>query len=165
MASLNRVHLIGNLGQDPELRYTPNQVAVCTLNIATTEYRTKEDGQREEQTTWHRVVVWNKQAENCSKYLTKGRPVYVEGKLQTRQWDDKTGNRRYTTEIVAQNIQFLGSGGASAGRDNQASQNNNSFGQQGGGASSNNNNYGPPSASFGSQDMPVMDPSLDDIPF
>lgn len=156
MASLNRVHLIGNLGQDPELRYTPNQVAVCTLNIATTEYRTTQDGQREEQTTWHRVVVWNKQAENCSKYLSKGRPVYVEGKLQTRQWDDKSGNRRYTTEIVAQNIQFLGSG-ASGGRDQSSSHNQ---------SNTSSHQYSSPSNnSFGSQDMPAMDPSLDDIPF
>ena len=115
MASLNRVLLIGNLGQDPELRYTQSQMAVATLNIATTDVRTDKEGKKVETTEWHRVVVWNKQAENCAKYLAKGRPVFVEGRLQTRSWDDKTsGQKRYTTEIVAQNVQFLGSGGASA---------------------------------------------------
>jgi single-strand DNA-binding protein len=106
--SLNRVMIIGNLGQDPEIRYTPNQNAVATFSIATTEYRTSPDGQKQEITEWHRVVVWNKLAENCGKFLAKGRTVFVEGKLQTRSWDDKqTGQKRYTTEIVAQNVQFL----------------------------------------------------------
>ena len=97
---------MGNLGQDPELRYTQNQTAVVTLNVATTENWTK-DGQRQEQTEWHRVIVWNKQAENCAKYLAKGRSVFVEGKLQTRSWDDRNGQKRYTTEITASNVQFL----------------------------------------------------------
>lgn len=114
MASLNRVLIIGNLGQDPELRYTQNQTAVATLNVATTDVRTDREGKKVETTEWHRVIVWNKQAENCSKYLAKGRAVFVEGRLQTRSWEDKTtGQKRYTTEIVAQNVQFLGgSGGA-----------------------------------------------------
>lgn len=111
MASLNRVMIIGNLGQDPELRYTQNQTAVCTLNIATTDSRVGADGQKKDFTEWHRVVVWSRQAENCAKYLAKGRPVFVEGRLQTRSWEDQNGNKRYTTEIVAQNIQFLGSAG------------------------------------------------------
>ena len=106
--SLNRVMIIGNLGQDPELRYTANQTPVATFSIATTDYRTGQDGQRQETTEWHRVVVWSKQAENCAKYLAKGRTVFVEGRLQTRSWDDKqSGQKRYQTEIVAQNIQFL----------------------------------------------------------
>lgn len=108
--SLNRVMIIGNLGQDPELRYTPNQSAVATFSVATTDYRSSADGQRQEVTEWHRVVVWNKVAENCAKYLAKGRTVFVEGRLQTRTWDDKqTGQKRYATEIVAQNVQFLSS--------------------------------------------------------
>lgn len=111
MASLNKVIVMGNLGQDPELRYTQNQTAVATLNVATTDVRVDQAGQRQEFTEWHRVVVWSKQAENCAKYLTKGRPVLVEGRLQTRSWEDKTGAKRYTTEIVAQNVVFLGSGG------------------------------------------------------
>ena len=105
---------MGNLGQDPELRYTQNQTAVVTLNIATTESWTK-DGQKQEQTEWHRVIVWNRQAENCAKYLSKGRSVFVEGKLQTRSWDDKNGQKRYTTEITASNVQFLPASGANSG--------------------------------------------------
>lgn len=109
MASLNRVVIMGNLGQDPELRYTQGQVPVCTLRIATTETWTGADGQRQEQTEWHQVVVWNKQAENCAKYLAKGRSVLVEGRLRTRSWEDqKSGQKRYTTEIVAQSVQFVG---------------------------------------------------------
>ena len=114
MASVNRAIIIGNLGNDPELRYTQNQNAVATLNIATTDYRNDANGERQEITEWHRVVVWGRQAENCSKYLAKGRSVYVEGRIQTRSWDDQSGQKRYTTEIIAQNIQFLG------GRDNAA---------------------------------------------
>src|SRR4051812_37933196 len=120
MASLNRVVIMGNLGQDPELRYTQSQVPVCTLRIATTDFRMGADGQRQELTEWHSVVVWSKQAENCAKYLSKGRSVLVEGRLQTRSWEDKQGNKRYTTEIVAQNVQFIGSaGGQRADRPQQ----------------------------------------------
>jgi len=128
MASFNRVLILGNLGQDPELRYTPNQVAVCTLNIATTDYRTAPDGQKIEQTEWHRVVVFSKQAENCQKYLSKGRSVLIEGKLQTRSWEDqKTGQKRYMTEIIAQNVQFVG--GAPQGSRDRATPQANPFTQ------------------------------------
>jgi single-strand DNA-binding protein len=109
MASLNKVFIIGNLGQDPELRYTPSQAAVANFSVATTESRTDKEGKRQDITEWHRIVVWNKQAENCAKYLSKGRPVFIEGKLQTRSWEDKNGQKRYTTEIVANLVQFLGS--------------------------------------------------------
>src|SRR5512137_41597 len=112
MASVNKVILVGNLGNDPELRYTPGGQAVCDLRIATTESFTGRDGEKKENTEWHTVVVWSKQAENCSKYLSKGRQVYVEGRLRTRSWDDKdTGKKNYKTEIVAQIVQFLGSAG------------------------------------------------------
>ena len=124
MASINKVILIGNLGKDPELRYTPGGQAVCDLSIATTDQWTDKSGERKEQTEWHRVVVWGKQAENCSQYLTKGRQCYIEGRLRTRQWDDKEGNKRYTTEIVAQTVQFLGGGrgeGAGASRGERPS--------------------------------------------
>jgi single-strand DNA-binding protein len=110
MASVNKVILIGNLGQDPEKRFTGSGAAVTTFNIATTERWNDNQGQKQERTEWHRIVVWGKQAENCAQYLSKGRPVYIEGRLQTRQWDDKDGNKRYTTEVVAQRVQFLGSG-------------------------------------------------------
>lgn len=98
---------MGRLGQDPELRYTPNQNAVATLSIATSEFRTNKEGQKQESTEWHRVVVWSRQAENCHKYLKKGSMVYVEGRIQTRSWDDQNGQKRYSTEIIAQNVQFL----------------------------------------------------------
>lgn len=111
MASLNRVTIMGNLGKDPELRHTGNKTPVCTLNIATTEYGKGEGGERADKVEWHRVVVWSKQAENCAKYLAKGRAVLVEGRLETRTWEDKDGAKRSVTEIVASNVQFVGGGG------------------------------------------------------
>ncbi|MBI1910286.1 MAG: single-stranded DNA-binding protein [Deltaproteobacteria bacterium] len=116
MASLNKVILIGNLGNDPEVRYTPANQMVATFNIATTEKWTGKSGEPGERTEWHRIVVWGKLAEICKEYLSKGRQVYVEGRLQTRQWDDKEGKKRYTTEIVAQNVQFLGTPSGERGR-------------------------------------------------
>jgi single-strand DNA-binding protein len=110
-ASVNKVILIGNLGNDPELRYTPNGTAVANFNIATNESWNSKDGKKEERTEWHKIVVWSKLAELCGEYLSKGRTVYVEGRLQTREWNDKEGAKRYTTEVVAQTIQFLGSPG------------------------------------------------------
>lgn len=108
-ASVNRVILIGNLGAKPELKYLPSGQAVCELRLATNEKWKDKNEQTQERTEWHRVVVWGKQGENCAQYLDKGRPVYVEGRLQTRSWDDKnTGEKRYMTEIVAQSVQFLG---------------------------------------------------------
>ncbi|MCG5053987.1 MAG: single-stranded DNA-binding protein [Myxococcales bacterium] len=116
MASVNKVILIGNLGADPELRYTPNgNRPVCSLRIATSEVFKDKAGQKQEQTEWHRVTVWGDQAENCNKYLAKGRSVYVEGRLQTRSWDDKEGNKRYSTEVVAERVKFLGGGTGGAG--------------------------------------------------
>ncbi len=105
---VNKVILVGHLGADPELRYTPQGSPVANLRIATSESWKNKDGQKEERTEWHRVVAWSKLAELAGQYLTKGRQVYIEGRLQTRSWDDKDGNKRYSTEIVAQNIQFLG---------------------------------------------------------
>lgn len=118
MASVNKVILIGNLGSNPEVRYTPSGQAVASFNIATNERWTDKSGQAQEKTEWHKIVVWGKQAENCAEYLSKGRPVYIEGRLQTREWNDKEGQKRYTTEIVAQTVQFLGStqGGGGSGK-------------------------------------------------
>jgi single-strand DNA-binding protein len=113
MASVNKVILVGNLGRDAELRYTPGGAAVATLNMATTETWTDKAGQRQEKTEWHRVIVWGKPAEALAEYLTKGKSVYIEGRLQTRQWDDKDGNKRYTTEIRSDRIVLLGSGNRS----------------------------------------------------
>ena len=111
MASVNRVILIGNLGRDPELRYTQSGQAVTNFSIATNEKWRDKDGQPQERTEWHRIIVWGKPAENCAQYLQKGRIVYIEGRLQTRDWEDREGNKRQTTEIVAQTVQFLGGRG------------------------------------------------------
>src|SRR5690606_34722637 len=111
---VNKVILVGRLGADPDMRYTPSGQGVCELRLATNESWTDKNGQRQGRTEWHRIVVWGKRAEICSKYLSKGREVYVEGRIQTRQYDDKDGNKRYITEIIAQDVQFLGGGG---GRD------------------------------------------------
>lgn len=153
MASVNKVILVGNLGKDPELRYTQSGVAFCSFSLATTDNWTDQSGQRQEKTEWHRITVWKKQAENCAKYLRKGSSAYVEGRLQTRSWDDQSGQKRYSTDIVADSVKFLGSAGGSRGE-----------------ASS----YDSPSAGF--NPPPVEPPSdsvfgshnassLDDIPF
>ena len=116
---VNKVLLLGNLGQDPEVRYTPSGATVCTFSIATNERWTSKDGKKEERTEWHRIVVWGKLAELCGEYLGKGRTVFVEGRLQTREWTDKQGNKRYTTEIIANNVQFIGAGSGKGGGASQ----------------------------------------------
>lgn len=105
---INRVTLIGNLGQDPELKTTPQGQNVCQLRVATTSSYKDRDGNRQEATEWHTVVVWGNQAVACGNHLSKGRQVYVEGRLATRKWTDKDGKDRYTTEVVAENVRFLG---------------------------------------------------------
>lgn len=107
---VNKVILIGNLGADPEVRFTPAAQAVANFRIATSESWTDKQGQKQERTEWHRIVAWGKLAELCGEYLTKGRQVYVEGKLQTREWTNKENQKQYTTEIVAQNVTFLAGG-------------------------------------------------------
>ncbi len=109
MASVNKVILVGNLGADPEIRYTPSGTAVANFNLATREQWTNKSGEKEEKTEWHRIVAWARLGEICGEYLRKGSQVYVEGRLQTRAWEDRDGNKRYTTEIVAQVMQMLGS--------------------------------------------------------
>ncbi|MCU0928255.1 MAG: single-stranded DNA-binding protein [Burkholderiaceae bacterium] len=109
MASVNKVILIGNLGKDPEVRYTPSGAAVCNLRLATTrQWKNRDSGERQEETEWHSVVLYDRQAEIAGEYLKKGRPVYIEGRLKTRKWQDKDGNDRYTTEVVAETMQLLG---------------------------------------------------------
>ena len=115
MGSVNKVILVGNLGRDVELRYTPSGDAVGTLNLATTEVWNDKSGERQEKTEWHRIVLWGKQAKSLQEYLLKGRQIYVEGKLQTRTWDDRDGKKRYTTEIRADRVVLLGSRGAGGG--------------------------------------------------
>ena len=140
--SVNIAIVSGNLGRDPEVRFTQSGRAVANFSIATNESWVGQDGNRQERTEWHNIVVWGKQAESCGQYLAKGRQVLVHGRIQTRKWTDQNGQDRYTTEIVAQRVQFLGGGGgARASQDAQ---------DQG---------FGDPSPSFQS---PPID---DDIPF
>jgi single-strand DNA-binding protein len=109
MASVNKVILVGNLGKDPEVRFMPNGDAVCNFSIATTDTWKDKEGAKQERTEWHNIVMYRKLAEIAGEYLKKGRPVYVEGRLQTRKWQDKEGNDKYTTEIIANQMQMLGS--------------------------------------------------------
>lgn len=119
MASVNKVIIVGNLGRDPEVRYTPNGSAVCNVSVATTrQWKSKDSGERQEETEWHRVVFYDRLAEIAGEYLKKGRSVYVEGRLKTRKWQDKEGRDQYTTEVIAMEMQMLGGrDGASAGED------------------------------------------------
>lgn len=110
MGSVNKVILVGNLGREAELRYTPGGAPVATITMATTEAWTDKSGQKQEKTEWHRVVIWGKTAESLSEYLTKGKQVYIEGRLQTREWTDKDGQKRFTTEIRSDRIVLLGGG-------------------------------------------------------
>jgi len=152
MGSVNKVILVGNLGRDAELRYTPGGAAVATLNLATTEVWNDRSNQRQEKTEWHRVVLWGKQAESLQEYLTKGKQIYVEGRLQTRQWDDKDGNKRYTTEIKCDRVTLLGGGGGRGG----AGGGSEAYGARGGGAG----------GGGGQMDEPPVEPITDDdIPF
>lgn len=117
MAGINKAILIGNLGKDPELRYTPGGQAVATFSLATSEKWKDKSGVLQDKTEWHNIVVWGRTAEMVKEYLAKGRQVYIEGRIQTRSWEDKDGNKRYTTEIVAQRVQFLGSRDAGGERE------------------------------------------------
>jgi single-strand DNA-binding protein len=142
MASVNKAIILGNLGKDPELRHTQGGKAVCTLRVATNEVWTDQAGERKERTEWHTIVVWGRQAENCNQYLKKGRSVYVEGRLTTRKWQDKEGHDRYSTEVVADRVQFVGGGkgeGAGAG---------------GGGGGFDDAHLEPPPSGSGDDDIP-----------
>lgn len=172
MGSVNKVILIGNLGADPELKYTPSSRALCNLRIATTDVFKDKGGQRQERTEWHRVTVWGDQAENCSKYLSKGRSVYIEGRLQTRSYD-KEGQKHYATDVVADRVVFLGSGGGGGapGGEGGGQRRGGGSGSGGGGAGGGGGggrpgwgNEGPgPGGDDGDTGGPP--PSDDDIPF
>lgn len=114
MASLNKAMLIGNLGKDPEIKYTPEGLAIAKFSMATKEQWKDKDGQKQDKTEWHNIVAFGKLAEICGEYLAKGKQVYIEGRIQTRSWDDKDGNKKYTTEIVANTMQMLGKADASS---------------------------------------------------
>ena len=117
--SVNKAILVGNLGRDPELRYTASGTAVCTFSIATSERYKNRDGQQQEKTEWHNIVAWRQLAEICGKYLHKGKQVYIEGKIQNRSYDDRDGNKRYISEIVADQMQMLGGRGEEGGARGQ----------------------------------------------
>ena len=153
MGSVNKVILVGNLGRDAELRYTPGGAAVSTINMATTEVWNDKAGQRQEKTEWHRIVLWGKSAESLTEYLTKGKQIYVEGRLQTRQWDDKDGNKRYTTEIRGDRIVLLGGGSGGGGRSGGTSR---------GGGEDSMGGHAPAPAGGDPSEQPLTD---DDIPF
>ena len=159
MGSVNKVILVGNLGADPELKYTPSNRALCNLRIATTEVYKDKGGQRQEKTEWHRVTVWGDSAQNCAKYLAKGRSVYVEGRLQTRSYD-KDGQKHYATDVVADRVVFLGSGGGAAAGEGGSSRRGAGPDAQGGGGRG--FPEGPPSDE---PDLGGSAPSDDDIPF
>ncbi len=160
---LNRVTLIGNLGADPELKYTQSGQGVLRLRLATTESYVNRAGERQQRTDWHTITVWGKRGEALNNILSKGRSICVEGRIQYRQWDDKDGNKRNSTEIVAQNIVLLGSG---RGRDSGAPGDfggggaGGDFGGSGGGGSGGGGSGGggggsaPPSDDFGDDDIP-----------
>ena len=145
---INKVILVGNVGRDPELRYTASGTAVANFTLATHRRYKDRDGNQQEQTEWHRIVAWARTAEFVNQYAPKGRQLYVEGRLQTRQWEDRDGNTRYTTEIVAENIQLLGAR------------------VEGGGGGGGGADFGPPAGggggASGPSDPPITD---DDIPF
>lgn len=178
MASVNKVIIIGNMGNQPELRQTGSGQPVTELRIATNEAWTGKDGQKQERTEWHSVVVWGRQAENCERYLTKGRPVYVEGRLQTREYTGQDGQKRFKTEIVAQTVQFLGgrgeggddAGGGGGGRGRNDGGGDSGGGDSGGGDNGGGGGWGGGGNGGGGGSAPGMGDSYgggidDDIPF
>lgn len=132
MAGVNKVIIVGRLGADPEVKAVGANSTVARLSVATSENWTDRDGHKQERTEWHRIVVWGKLAEICGKHLAKGRQVYVEGRLQTRSWEDQQGQKRYSTEIVANTVQFLGASGerSSEGPSTSANNGHQEFGAQ-----------------------------------
>lgn len=145
--SFNKITIIGNLGRDPELRYTPQGNAVCNFSVATNEKKKDKAGDMQDVTTWFRITLWGKQAETASKYLTKGSPIYVEGRLRVEEWTDRDGGQRYTLEVQATDMQFISGGRSDEGYDNN-SPNDSNFEDR-------------PSNNFSTQNSP----SDDDIPF
>lgn len=148
--SFNKIIIVGNLGRDPELRYTPQGTAVCSFSVATSEKRRDKGGDMQDITTWFRVTLWGKQAETASKYLTKGKPVYLEGRLRIEEWTDRDGNNRQSLEVNATDMQFIGTGGRS---DEYT------------GESAPDNDYDARSSSASAGDMNQSAPTDDDIPF
>lgn len=148
--SFNKIIVIGNLGRDPELRYTPQGDAVCDFSIATNERKRDKAGEFQDVTTWFKVTLWRRQAETASKYLTKGKPVYVEGRLQTEEWTDRDGNKRFTLVIQGTDMHFIGG-------DNR--------GEEMASDSASENNFSSPNDSGRTETSPTSSPTDDDIPF
>jgi len=153
---LNKVMLIGNLGADPETRFTQDGTCVCNLRLATTEKFKNRNGEQQERTEWHRIVLWGRLGEIANQYLSKGSRVYIEGKIETRKWQDRDGNDKYTTEIRANEMKMLGGGSGTGGSSGNRGGN---FPAQGGGAAPKDNDPFASTPDFG--DVPVDD----DIPF
>ena len=157
MASINKVIIIGNLGRDPEVRYTPSGAAVCNVSVATTRnWKNRDSGEKQEETEWHRVVFYDRLAEIAGEYLKKGSQVYVEGRLQTRKWQDKDGNDKYSTEIVANQMQMLGSRPGMGGGARSA---------EGGGPSAEEGSSARPASKPAAKSGGKFDDFEDDIPF
>ena len=150
MGSVNKAILVGNLGRDAEMRFTSGGTPVATVSLATTERFTDKEGQKREDTQWHRIVIWGKTAQSLHEYLTKGKQIYVEGRIQTREWEDKDKNKVKTTEIRADRIVLLGGGGGGGGER---------------GARSGGGGGRPMESAMDTSDMPVEAPGDDDIPF
>lgn len=160
--SFNKIILVGNLGKDPELRYTPQQKAVCSFSMATNERRKDKAGEWQDVTTWFKVTLWGNQAENAAKYLSKGRPVYIEGRLQIEEWTDRDNNNRYTLAVTATDMHFISAGRDEAGSGSDyGSPGDNYEPQYTGGASSSSTSAGASSAPKAV--APVA--ADDDIPF
>lgn len=153
---MNKVILCGRLGQDPVLRHTPSGHAVCNLNLATSKSWVDKGGEKHQSAEWHKIIVWGKTGENCAKYLTKGREILVEGELQTRSWEDKDGSKRYATEVVAHNVQFIGNTTQQAGGGQPQEQKRAQTAPQ---------NQGGWDGFPGEAQTGNMVPNLDDIPF
>ena len=149
--SFNKIIIVGNLGRDPELRYTPQGNAVCNFSMATNEKRRGRDGDMQDITTWFRITLWGKQAENASKYLTKGSPVYIEGRLRVEEWSDRDGKNRFTLDVHATDMQFIG------GRTDEASSAAAGHAQD--------NDFTDDFSGGGSSGAPASSPTDDDIPF
>ena len=165
MASVNKVILVGNLGRDPETRYATSGSAICNITVATSrQWKDKTSGEKKEETEWHRVVFYDRLAEIAGEYLKKGRPVYVEGRLKTRKWQDKEGQDRYTTEIVAEQMQLLGSREGGGGGGNAGGGGDVEFDSAGGGNTKGGAASGAKSAGGGAT-KPKTDDFDDDIPF
>lgn len=166
--SVNKAILIGHLGADPEVRYTPSGTPVANFRIATSESWNDKQGQRQERTEWHRIVAWNKTAELVGEYLSKGRQVYIEGRIQTRQWDDRDGNKRYTTEVVASQVTFLGGrGDRQGGGHSDKPEGSTQGGGGGGGGQGGQGGTGGGGGSGGGGDFDYGPPPMNDdnIPF